>query len=67
MYDIHFEYMNYTSKMNFGKKKNLKLKNIQLKVMIMSVQCNGVMPAVTTKFTDEDILDLLNFEKNINA
>jgi 4-hydroxy-tetrahydrodipicolinate synthase len=35
--------------------------------MIMSIQWNGVMPAVTTKFTDEDTLDLVNFEKNINA
>ncbi|MFZ2282455.1 MAG: dihydrodipicolinate synthase family protein, partial [Lutibacter sp.] len=33
----------------------------------MSIEWSGVMPAVTTKFTDEDTLDLLNFEKNINA
>lgn len=34
---------------------------------MMSIQWNGVMPAVTTKFTDEDTLDLLNFEINIKA
>ena len=33
----------------------------------MSIEWSGVIPAVTTKFTDEDTLDLLNFEKNINA
>ena len=33
----------------------------------MSLQWNGVMPAVTTKFTDEDTLDLVNFEINIKA
>jgi 4-hydroxy-tetrahydrodipicolinate synthase len=33
----------------------------------MSIQWKGVMPAVTTKFTDEDTLDLINFEVNINA
>jgi len=33
----------------------------------MSIQWNGVMPAVTTKFTDEDTLDLINFEINIQA
>ena len=27
----------------------------------------GVMPAVTTKFTDEDCLDLIMFEKNVRA
>ncbi|MFT5762407.1 MAG: dihydrodipicolinate synthase/N-acetylneuraminate lyase [Polaribacter sp.] len=33
----------------------------------MSIQWNGVMPAVTTKFTDNDTLDLVNFEVNIHA
>ncbi|WP_335973559.1 dihydrodipicolinate synthase family protein [Gaetbulibacter jejuensis] len=33
----------------------------------MSIQWKGVMPAVTTKFTDTDELDLKMFEKNINA
>lgn len=33
----------------------------------MSIQWKGVMPAVTTKFTDNDQLDLLAFEVNIKA
>ena len=33
----------------------------------MNVIWKGVMPAVTTKFTNDDMLDLLNFEININA
>ncbi len=33
----------------------------------MSLQWKGVMPAVTTKFTDQDTLDLINFEVNIHA
>jgi len=33
----------------------------------MSIQWNGVMPAVTTKFTDNDQLDFVNFEINIKA
>jgi 4-hydroxy-tetrahydrodipicolinate synthase len=33
----------------------------------MSIQWNGVMPAVTTKFSDDDTLDLVNFEVNIKA
>ncbi|WP_299398951.1 dihydrodipicolinate synthase family protein [uncultured Gelidibacter sp.] len=33
----------------------------------MSIQWKGIMPAVTTKFTDNDELDLKNFEININA
>ena len=33
----------------------------------MSLQWEGVMPAVTTKFTDNDTLDLQMFETNINA
>lgn len=33
----------------------------------MSIQWKGVMPAVTTKFTDADQLDLVMFEKNIQA
>ena len=33
----------------------------------MSLQWKGVMPAVTTKFTDQDTLDLVNFEVNIHA
>jgi len=33
----------------------------------MKVQWEGVMPAVTTKFTDDDQLDLAMFRTNINA
>ena len=33
----------------------------------MSIQWKGVMPAVTTKFTDNDTLDLQMFETNIHA
>ncbi|MBT8317464.1 MAG: dihydrodipicolinate synthase family protein [Lutibacter sp.] len=33
----------------------------------MNIQWEGVMPAVTTKFTSDDQLDLVNFEININA
>ena len=33
----------------------------------MSIKWKGVMPAVTTKFTDDDRLDLVMFEKNIQA
>ena len=33
----------------------------------MRIQWEGVMPAVTTKFTKEDTLDLVNFEVNIHA
>lgn len=33
----------------------------------MNIEWKGVMPAVTTKFTDNDTLDLVMFEKNINA
>lgn len=33
----------------------------------MGVKWNGVMPAVTTKFSENDTLDLVNFEININA
>ncbi|PHR71568.1 MAG: dihydrodipicolinate synthase family protein [Lutibacter sp.] len=33
----------------------------------MSIEWKGVMPAVTTKFTDNDTLDLVNFEVNIKA
>lgn len=33
----------------------------------MKVNWKGVFPAVTTKFTDDDQLDLATFEKNINA
>lgn len=33
----------------------------------MKFQWNGVMPAVTTKFTDQDTLDLVNFKVNIKA
>lgn len=36
-------------------------------MIIMSVNWGGVMPAVTTKFTDNDELDLAMFELNINA
>ncbi len=34
---------------------------------IMSIQWKGVMPAVTTKFTDADELDLKMFEVNVKA
>tara|TARA_R110001632_G_scaffold42605_3_gene107873 strand:- start:12458 stop:13378 length:921 start_codon:yes stop_codon:yes gene_type:complete len=33
----------------------------------MSIKWKGIMPAVTTKFTDNDQLDLAMFETNINA
>lgn len=33
----------------------------------MAIQWKGVMPAVTTKFTEKDKLDFVAFEKNINA
>ena len=33
----------------------------------MSIQWSGVMPALTTKFTADDKLDLPLFEKNLNA
>ena len=33
----------------------------------MNVQWSGVMPAVTTKFTEDDQLDLVMFKRNINA
>ena len=33
----------------------------------MAIRWEGVMPAVTTKFTAEDTLDLKMFEVNINA
>ena len=33
----------------------------------MSIEWKGVMPAVTTKFTNNDTLDLKTFEVNINA
>lgn len=33
----------------------------------MAIEWKGVMPAVTTKFTPEDTLDLKTFETNINA
>ncbi|WP_297695887.1 dihydrodipicolinate synthase family protein, partial [uncultured Eudoraea sp.] len=33
----------------------------------MQVEWKGVMPAVTTKFTETDTLDLKMFEVNINA
>jgi 4-hydroxy-tetrahydrodipicolinate synthase len=33
----------------------------------MKIQWKGVMPAVTTKFTEQDELDLINFKVNIKA
>ncbi|MCD8416462.1 dihydrodipicolinate synthase family protein [Tenacibaculum finnmarkense genomovar finnmarkense] len=33
----------------------------------MNINWKGVMPAVTTKFTNQDTLDLVNFELNIKA
>ena len=32
-----------------------------------TIQWKGVMPAVTTKFTKEDTLDIMAFEHNIKA
>jgi 4-hydroxy-tetrahydrodipicolinate synthase len=40
---------------------------VDLTVKYMSINWSGVMPAVTTKFTDQDELDLNMFEVNINA
>ncbi|MFT6243261.1 MAG: 4-hydroxy-tetrahydrodipicolinate synthase [Salibacteraceae bacterium] len=40
---------------------------MDLTVNYMSINWSGVMPAVTTKFTDQDELDLNMFELNINA
>ena len=33
----------------------------------MSIHWSGVFPALTTKFTEDDKLDLPLFEKNLNA
>lgn len=44
---------------------NLTLK--KSKFTIMKVKWEGVMPAVTTKFTEDDQLDIPAFEKNIHA
>lgn len=33
----------------------------------MTIKWEGIMPAVTTKFDENDELDLITFEKNINA
>ncbi len=38
-----------------------------VKTFIMAIQWKGVMPAVTTKFTPQDTLDLKMFEVNIKA
>jgi len=46
---------------------NTKFSYICRKFKNMSIQWKGVMPAVTTKFTDNDTLDLVNFEVNIRA
>ena len=35
--------------------------------LIMKIDWKGVMPAVTTKFTSDDQLDLVAFEKNLRA
>lgn len=40
---------------------------VSSKIQIMQIQWKGVMPAVTTKFTDDDQLDLQSFEVNIRA
>jgi 4-hydroxy-tetrahydrodipicolinate synthase len=50
-----------------GNQKREKECKFVKKIFTMSIQWNGVMPAVTTKFTDNDTLDLVNFEVNINA
>jgi len=39
----------------------------KIKIVIMSIQWKGVMPAVTTKFTADDKLDFNMFEVNIKA
>ncbi len=39
----------------------------QLNKKVMQVQWEGVMPAVTTKFNEDDTLDLIMFRKNIEA
>lgn len=41
--------------------------NFTKKQITMSIQWKGVMPAVTTKFTEQDVLDLNMFETNIKA
>ena len=38
-----------------------------IKYQIMEIKWEGVMPAVTTKFTEEDKLDLRMFQRNIEA
>src|SRR5690606_3317194 len=38
-----------------------------VKILNIMIHWEGVMPAVTTKFTSEDKLDLAMFEKNIRA
>ncbi len=40
---------------------------LNFKTLIMSISWTGVMPALTTKFTNNDELDLPLFEKNLNA
>ena len=52
---IEISNLSVGSCIKFGKKK------------VMNIQWEGVMPAVTTKFTSDDQLDLVNFEININA
>ena len=42
-------------------------KNTFTKIYIMSVNWNGVFPALTTKFTADDQLDLPMFKKNLDA
>lgn len=39
----------------------------KIKIVIMSIQWKGVMPAVTTKFTADDKLDFNMFEVNVKA
>jgi 4-hydroxy-tetrahydrodipicolinate synthase len=46
---------------------SIKTLNFSKNYEPMSIQWNGVMPAVTTKFTDNDELDLKTFELNIKA
>lgn len=40
---------------------------LQCKLKRMKIHWEGVMPAVTTKFTSEDTLDIPMFEKNLEA
>jgi Dihydrodipicolinate synthetase family len=38
-----------------------------IKATKMSIDWNGIFPALTTKFTNDDLLDIPLFEKNLQA